>query len=56
VLITSELDELLALADRILVLHRGRIVSALHRETASKDAILGAAMGQSQSVHVGGAA
>jgi ABC-type sugar transport system ATPase subunit len=45
VVITSELDELMALADRILVLHRGRTVSVFTRETASREAVLSAAMG-----------
>jgi len=44
-LITSELPELLALADRILVLHRGRIVVELPRHAATQERILHAAMG-----------
>ncbi len=44
-LITSELPELLALADRILVLHRGRIVSELSRGEATQERIMHAAMG-----------
>jgi ABC-type sugar transport system ATPase subunit len=44
-LITSEMDELLALSDRILVMHRGRITAEFTRETASKDGVLAAAMG-----------
>ena len=44
-LITSELPELLALADRILVLHRGRIVSELDRTAATQERIMRAAMG-----------
>ncbi len=45
VLMTSEMDELLTLSDRILVMHRGRVAAALTRETASKDTVLAAAMG-----------
>jgi len=45
VLITSELPELLALADRILVLHRGRIVTELSRDEATQERIMHAAMG-----------
>jgi len=45
VVITSELEELLELCDRILVLHRGRCVAEFTRETATKDALLAAAMG-----------
>ena len=44
-LITSEMDELVALSDRILVMHRGRIAAELARGEASKDRILAAAMG-----------
>ena len=44
-LITSELSELLTLADRILVMHAGRIVSELPRAEASKERVLTAAMG-----------
>ena len=45
-LITSEMDELLRLSDRILVMHSGRISAELTRGAASKDAVLAAAMGQ----------
>jgi ABC-type sugar transport system ATPase subunit len=44
-LITSEMDELLTLSHRILVMFRGRVVEELTGETASKDRILAAAMG-----------
>ena len=44
-LITSELSELLTLADRILVMYRGRIVAELTGGEATKDAVLTAAMG-----------
>ncbi|MGD2071790.1 MAG: sugar ABC transporter ATP-binding protein [Gemmatimonadota bacterium] len=44
-LITSEMDELVRLCHRILVLHRGRVVTELERDTATKDRILSAAMG-----------
>ncbi|MGW8267606.1 MAG: sugar ABC transporter ATP-binding protein [Longimicrobiales bacterium] len=44
-LITSEMDELLTLSHRILVLFQGRVVEELTRETATKDRILAAAMG-----------
>ena len=54
-LITSEMEELLALSDRILVMHRGRIAAEFNHEVASKDAVLTAAMGQSEAVVVGGA-
>ncbi|MEJ2203874.1 MAG: sugar ABC transporter ATP-binding protein [Gemmatimonadota bacterium] len=53
-LITSELDELLLLSHRILVLHRGRIVAELDGNSATKDGIMGAAMGHAEAP--GGAA
>jgi len=45
VLITSEMPELIALSDRILVLHRGRITARFDREEATPEKILHAAMG-----------
>ena len=45
-LITSEMPELLALSDRILVMHRGRITAELSREEATAERVLEAAMGK----------
>lgn len=45
-LITSEMPELLALADRILVMHRGRIVAEFDRTAATPEKIAHAAMGE----------
>ena len=45
VLITSELPELLAMADRILVMHRGRITAEFGRDAATQENIVHAAMG-----------
>jgi ABC-type sugar transport system ATPase subunit len=44
-LITSEISELLTLADRILVMYRGRIATELAGGEATKDDVLAAAMG-----------
>ena len=44
-LVTTEMPELLALADRILVFHRGEITAELSGATATQEAILTAAMG-----------
>ncbi len=44
-LITSELPELLALSDRIVVLHRGRLTATFNRQTATPERVLAAAMG-----------
>jgi len=49
-LITSELDELFLLCDRILVLHRGRIAAELAGDSATKERVLGAAMGHGADV------
>ena len=46
VLITSEMPELLAMSDRILVMHRGRLTASFSSEEASQEKILQAAMGQ----------
>jgi ribose transport system ATP-binding protein len=46
VLITSELQELLALADRIMVMHRGQFSGEFSRERATQEKILRAAMGE----------
>ena len=44
-LVASELPELLALSDRVLVLHRGRCVAEYDRDQATQEKILQAAMG-----------
>lgn len=44
-MITSEMSELLALSDRILVMHRGKITAELAAASATSDAVLAAAMG-----------
>lgn len=46
VLITSEMPELLALSDRILVMHRGRFTAELSAAEATPEKVLQAAMGQ----------
>lgn len=45
VLITSEMEELLALSDRIVVMHRGEVTAELPRSHATAESILAAAMG-----------
>ncbi len=49
-LITSEMPELLALSDRIIVMHRGRITAEMSREEATQEKVLEAAMGQRSGV------
>ncbi len=45
VMVTSDMLELLGLCDRIIVMHKGRIVSDLLREEATEEKILKAAVG-----------
>jgi ABC-type sugar transport system ATPase subunit len=47
-LVTSEMPELLALSDRLIVLHRGRITARFSRAEATPRGVLAAAMGQQQ--------
>lgn len=46
VLITSEMPELLAMSDRIIVMHRGRIMAEFKRDEATQEKILSAALGE----------
>jgi ABC-type sugar transport system ATPase subunit len=45
-MISSEMEELLGMCDRILVMHRGEITDVLKRSEFSQERILQAAMGQ----------
>lgn len=45
-LITSEMIELLAMSDRIAVMHRGKITAEFNRDNATQEKILQAAMGE----------
>ena len=45
-LITSEMPELLAMSDRIIVLHRGRLIRELAAQEATAEKVLAAAMGE----------
>ncbi|MBI3542122.1 MAG: sugar ABC transporter ATP-binding protein [Deltaproteobacteria bacterium] len=45
-LISTEMPELLALSDRVLVMHRGRLTAGFSRERATQEKILRAAMGE----------
>jgi ABC-type sugar transport system ATPase subunit len=46
-LVASELEELLALSDRILVMSEGRIVAELLQDEFSRERVLRAALGTS---------
>jgi len=45
-LISSELPEVLGMADRVIVLHEGRVAASLTREEATQEEIMTAATGQ----------
>jgi len=45
-LVTSEMPELLAMSDRIVVMHRGAITAELSRQEATAEKVLEAAMGK----------
>ncbi|MHC4514599.1 MAG: sugar ABC transporter ATP-binding protein [Planctomycetota bacterium] len=45
VLVSSEVPELLGLADRLIVLHRGRITAELTRDEATPERVVAAALG-----------
>jgi ABC-type sugar transport system ATPase subunit len=46
IMISSELPEVLAMSDRILVMHEGRVSGQFTRDEAGQERILAAAMGQ----------
>jgi ribose transport system ATP-binding protein len=50
-MITTEMPELLALSDRVIVMHRGEITAELARDEATPEAVISAAMGINRSVH-----
>ena len=50
ILITSEMPELVALSDRIIVMHRGRIEARLEGDGITQENILHAAMGQEKEI------
>jgi rhamnose transport system ATP-binding protein len=45
-MISSELPEVLGMADRVLVMHEGRISADIARADADEERIMGAALGQ----------
>ena len=49
VLISSELLEVLGMADRIVVLHEGRVAAEFDRDEASQERIMAAATGQAEA-------
>jgi D-xylose transport system ATP-binding protein len=53
VLVSSELPEVLGLADRVIVLHEGRRTGEFTREQASAEAVMACATGHAGSLHDG---
>ena len=49
VMVSSELPEVLGMADRVLVMHEGRITAELDRDEADKETVMYAATGQRPS-------
>ena len=49
-LITSELPELLAMSDRVLVMHRGRIIREFLQNEATQEKVIQAAMGEGEKI------
>jgi len=45
-LVTSEIEELLAMSDRILAMHRGRVIAEFPRGSATREGVIRAAMGE----------
>jgi rhamnose transport system ATP-binding protein len=49
-MISSELPEVLGMADRVLVMHEGRLTGELSREQADEESVMRAATGQTVGV------
>jgi rhamnose transport system ATP-binding protein len=45
-MVSSELPEVLGMADRIIVLREGRVAATLTRDEATEESVMYAAMGQ----------
>lgn len=53
VLVSSEMPEILGMADRIVVMHEGKITGRLERREASQDRLIRAAMGRPEKMKDG---
>ena len=50
IMISSELPEVIGMADRVLVMHEGKLTAELARSEATEEAIMFAATGQTGSI------
>jgi rhamnose transport system ATP-binding protein len=50
VMVSSELPEVLGMADRVLVVHEGRITAELSRAEATEESVMFAATGRKAAV------
>jgi ABC-type sugar transport system ATPase subunit len=53
-MVSSELPELMGMSDRIVVMHKGRMVTILDRPAFDAEAIVSAASGLAESSMIGG--
>jgi rhamnose transport system ATP-binding protein len=56
IMISSELPEVLAMSDRVLVMREGRQIAIFDRKDANQESVMTAAMGQSPQAHADGVA
>jgi ABC-type sugar transport system ATPase subunit len=51
IMISSEMPEVLAMSDRIVVMHEGRVAGILNRDEANQERIMAYASGQTNNNH-----
>jgi rhamnose transport system ATP-binding protein len=56
ILISSDLPEVLAMSDRILVMHEGRLTAELSRDEVTEERVMFAATGQTEQITANGSA
>ena len=53
IVISSEMEEVLGISDRIAIMHEGRITGILEREQFSEEAVMAFATGSNKSTPIG---